>query len=1133
MEKQSGGRAHLELPDAPKDQGNQLVKGWLQPVVMSTYLPSAPNKNPMFLEKRVYQGSSGRVYPLPFIDHIATEPQLRTWAAVHLENEFLRIMVLPEIGGRIHVGLDKRNGYDFFYRQNVIKPALVGLAGPWVSGGVEFNWPQHHRPATFSPVSVHLERDPDGSVTAWCSDYDRMSGMKGMHGVCLRPGKAFLELRVRLYNATSLPQTFLWWANAATRVHERYQSFFPEDVHYVADHAKRAISGFPHADKKYYGIDYGERARSGVPSEQIPRQFLPDGSYAADDLSWYANIPVPTSYMVVGTQQDFFGGYDHAARAGIVHVADHHIAPGKKQWTWGNHEFGYAWDRNLTEDDGPYIELMAGVYTDNQPDFSFLAPGETRTFRQHWFPILELGVPQTANLHGALHLSQDGKTARVHINVTADLPSATVRLSSREFSEERETALLAAHASVFEFALPEHSGELELSASVSSEGKEIFRYEPRAVMNVLPPKPASEPGLPHALGSVEELYLTGLHLEQYRHATRSAEPYWREALLRDPLDSRCNNALGGWHLRRGEFAKAQHHFEQAIRRLTTLNPNPYDGEPYYNLGLALKYQRQHGLAYDAFYKAAWNAAWRAPAYFELARLSARSADWLKTKEHLNQCLRVNADHLQARNLYVYALRQLGQAEEASSMLERTRSLDPLDLWSQYLAMEKIPEDGQQRLQLAFDNIAAGLFEDALNILKPGTASQYGGETPILWYTRAWCHSERGELEEMAHAYQEGGRSASDYCFPHRLEEALILEQAILNRPLDAMPRYSLGNLFYDKRRHTEATDLWRQATELDPTFATAWRNLGIASYNHSRDGVMARTCYNHAISADPTDSRVLFERDQLWKRLGESPGVRLAELEAHPKLLTERDDLAVEFATLLNLTGQPQRAVALLTTRVFQPWEGGEGLALDQYIRARLLLGCRALEQRDADSAHEQFRCALQAPRNLGEAAHLLVNRAEIYFWLGVSAAEMNDESAPRWWERAARSHGDFQEMSVRLVSEATFWSALSLRKLGSEADARELLKNTKVYAESLETAVPAIDYFATSLPTMLLFERDLAKVNRVAALYLFAQVAAGLHRVDEARRLLGKLLAEDNSHLGAVDLLHLMETVPQFMGKA
>jgi len=236
----------LELPEAPaSEQG--AVKAWEQAVTMLTYHPAVPDPNPLFLERRVYQGSSGRVYPLPVIDSIDTEPRPRDWRAVHIENEFVRLMVLPELGGRIHVGLDKRTGYDFFYRQNVIKPALVGLAGPWVSGGVEFNWPQHHRPATCMPVEVAIERDEDGAVTIWCSDHDPMERMKGMHGICLRPGKAILELKVRLYNRTLQTQTFLWWANVATHVHEQYQSFFPHDVRFAADHAKRASPNIRYA----------------------------------------------------------------------------------------------------------------------------------------------------------------------------------------------------------------------------------------------------------------------------------------------------------------------------------------------------------------------------------------------------------------------------------------------------------------------------------------------------------------------------------------------------------------------------------------------------------------------------------------------------------------------------------------------------------------------------------------------------------------------------------------------------------------------------------------------------------------------------------------------------------------------
>ena len=144
--------ARLRLPDAPDDQAGLPVAAWSEPVAIRTYEAGDPGAMPAFLEHRVYQGSSGRVYPLPFIESVAHEPIDREWQAVHLENEYVRLMVMPELGGRIHVAFDKASGRDFFYRNNTIKPALVGLAGPWVAGGVEFNWPQHHRPATYLPV---------------------------------------------------------------------------------------------------------------------------------------------------------------------------------------------------------------------------------------------------------------------------------------------------------------------------------------------------------------------------------------------------------------------------------------------------------------------------------------------------------------------------------------------------------------------------------------------------------------------------------------------------------------------------------------------------------------------------------------------------------------------------------------------------------------------------------------------------------------------------------------------------------------------------------------------------------------------------------------------------------------------
>jgi hypothetical protein len=179
------------------------VKAWEEVVIIPTYKIGEPDKNPVFLEKRVYQGSSGVVYPHPVVDKVYDLKEDKAYKSLFLENEYLKIMILPELGGRIQMAYDKTNDYHFVYYNRVIKPALVGLAGPWISGGIEFNWPQHHRPSTFDPVDYSIKENPDGSKTVWVSEIEKMFGTKGMAGFTLYPDKAYLEITGKLYNRTS------------------------------------------------------------------------------------------------------------------------------------------------------------------------------------------------------------------------------------------------------------------------------------------------------------------------------------------------------------------------------------------------------------------------------------------------------------------------------------------------------------------------------------------------------------------------------------------------------------------------------------------------------------------------------------------------------------------------------------------------------------------------------------------------------------------------------------------------------------------------------------------------------------------------------------------------------------------
>jgi tetratricopeptide (TPR) repeat protein len=374
--------------------------------------------------------------------------------------------------------------------------------------------------------------------------------------------------------------------------------------------------------------------------------------------------------------------------------------------------------------------------------------------------------------------------------------------------------------------------------------------------------------------------------------------------------------------------------------------------------------------------------------------------------------------------------------------------------------------------------------------------------------------------------REATAASPDYCFPSRLEELVVLEAALRHNPNDARAHYFLGNWLFDRLRHEEAIAHWERSAALNPDYSVVWRNLGIAYFNARGDAAKARDAFERAVKTNPEDARLRFERDQLWKRAAVPVAARLSELETRLDVVKQRDDLTVELANLYNQTGQPRRAAAVLSGRRFQPWEGGEGAVLGQYVRVRLALGREALERGDASGACELLEAALHPPENLGEAWHLLANRSNVYYWLGV-AYEMRDEEAAAhdWWTKAAETSGDFQEMSVRAYSEMTYYSANALKRLNKQREARKLLRELVRYARELARSEARIDYFATSLPAMLLFKDDLPKRNRITALFLEAQASIGLGYLRRGHRLLNRVLELDPSHAHGTDLVSELMT--------
>ncbi|MFV0505372.1 MAG: DUF5107 domain-containing protein [Bacteroidales bacterium] len=1093
-----------------------VAKAWEEDIMLPTYEIGEEEKNPIFLEKRVYQGSSGAVYPYPVVEKVSDEKKDKKYRALFLENEYLKIMILPELGGRVHMAYDKVQQRHFVYYNQVVKPALVGLTGPWISGGIEFNWPQHHRPSTFLPTDYRIQNNNDGSVTVWCNEVERMFRTKGMQGFTLRPGKAYLEINVKVYNRTAFPQTFLWWANPAVVVNDGYKSVFPPDVHAVFDHGKRDVSNFPIATGEYYKQDYS----AGV------------------DISKYKNIPVPTSYMAIQSKFDFVGGYEDDVEAGLLHVADHHVSPGKKQWTWGHGDFGLAWDRNLTDEDGPYIELMTGVYTDNQPDFSWLQPNEEKSWTQYFMPYAKVGYVKNANKEALVNVDVQGNNTCVTLYATSEYKELHIILKDTDGNVFVDEIKNVSPTQIFvkdvntKGLLPEDL-VFEL---YTSDAKLLLKYQSDKPDIKQTPEPAKSAKEPKDIASIEQLYLTGHHLEQYRHATYNPMDYYMEALRREPDDVRCNNAMGLLLMRKGKFAEAEAFFQKAVETQCERNPNPYDGEAYYNLGCSLNMQNKKDEAYSAFFKATWNAAWQDSAYFAVAQIDASNDLWDRALDEVERSLVRNWHNHKARQLKASILRKLGRKEEALSFIEDSLKIDSFNIgcrYEKYLLTNSDEELKEMQalmqnsvhtyIEYALDFTSAGLYKEASDILLL-YCSEKDEVYPMVFYALGYFASKSGDKQQAENYYAKASEMNPDRCFPHRIEEVLILKDAIDVSKTNAYALYYLGNFWYAARQYNDAVECWEKSMALNDKYPTVLRNLALAYFNKCSKKKEARCLLEKAFALDTSDARLLMELDQLYKITGESHKNRLELLEKHSVLVEQRDDLSIERIALYNQLGDYNKAMEMAATRQFHPWEGGEGKITKQYTFCRVELAKIAIRNKKFDEALKLLHETDVYPHNLGEGKLINAEENDVDYYKGLAYKGLHDEENAAYFLTKA-TFGSQEPQQAFFYNDQQpdkiYYQGLAWEALGNAEKARGRFNKLIDHGEKYLFDDCKIDYFAVSLPDLAIWEQDLNLRNQIHCYYVMALGKLGLGDMDKAREYLEKVLSLDINHQDARALLN------------
>ena len=1023
--------------------------------IIPTYKVESPDKNPMFFTGETYQGASKYIYPYKLNDVISGTKIDHAWKALLLENEYIKLCVTPEIGGKLYYATDKSNDYNFLYKNNVVKPSNIGMTGAWVSGGIEWCVIHHHRVSTFLPVDYTLIVNEDSSKTIWIGETELRHRMRWTIGLTMFPGKSYFQTEVKIFNATPFTHTFLNWANVAAHTNEDYQVIFPPSLQFATFHAKNYFTHWPISTEVYNRSDFTK----GV------------------DISWWKNSVISNSFFAHDLKEDFMGGYDHGRESGTVHIGDHNIVKGAKLWEWGSGPRGRSTEGRLTESDGPYVEIMVGAFSDNQPDYSWIRPYEVKTFKQYWYPVKDIQGFKYANLNGAVNLEKREKN-NVFLGYysTQKVSKAKIVLKNKGkiiFEKSIEISPINAFTQLIKAEEAQNFTDLSTELINSETGEVLVSYQPTEIHHDGKlPETVKSPSLPKDITSVEELFLTGSRIEQFHNPRFNPMDYYNEALKRDPADIRTNTAIGNILLKNGDYVNARIHFGKALNRLTKDYTRPSNCEALYLQGLTLKAMGLLDEAIDTLYRATWDYAYHSAAYLELARISCIKGDFKKALTQVNESLATNVRNNSAIGLKVSIQRKLVDLKGAVLTLGSLPEADPLDFRmaneSYLVAREsgdlqnakklleglkiKMRDYDESYLELAIGYLNEGLLTECEDILR-----RFEGTNPIIYYYLGYIQDKNGNNEQAEKLFKAGSDLPVDYCFPFRLETIKILNTVLNYYPGDSKAYYYIGNILYDKQPG-KAIENWEAAIKHNPEMAIAYRNLGWGYFHHEGDGLKAIASYEKAISLNKEEPIYYKELDILYEMNNSPLENRLKLFDSSNEVIQKRDDSFVRMVTVLTLGGEHEKAkkyVEYLSGRNFS-YREGFSIVKEVIIDARLMLGKQYLAEKKYNDALKYFILA-QVPEEEGGSASSANRNLQAYYYIGFAYEALGNKlKAKKYFTLASDNEaGPSGYMS--------YYQGLSYLKLGKSAEAFRIFNSLVEEGNNQisQSSVKEDDFFA------------------------------------------------------------------------
>ena len=966
-------------------------------------------------------------------------PIPQKYAAIYVENEYLKLTYIPELGGRFFALYDKLHHREVFYRNDVIKPTQFNPRFSWPQSGIELTGPYDAHTLTLhnEPYWSHtIIKNPDGSVSVMLGEVDPIYHMDVTYTATLVPGVAALKISTFCYNPNDGQKPQMFWSNAAFRVTPKLRFIYPMTK--TVGHTTGVVSPWP----VYNGVD----------------------------LSWAHNNMHMLGVFGIDSYDNYGGSYEFDHDYGVFRYADRRDVQGMKMWTFGFGPGSSDVEHSYTDKAGPYFEAQSGrMVWDGH--YEWVDPHKMEQWHEWWIPVANIGGLTTLAPDVALNLEvtpgAEGKDSSIHVALSPVRTNRNAKLMVQAKSGVLldTTVNLVPGTPVEKTVSDIHSGKAGLEDMqlriTTADGKVLMDYrrpDANPGGNITPfAKGLEEAPIPPEKMTAEQLVLAAEFKQKDLNAA-DAVKLAKMALKIDPGYSSAHRLLGMLAFDAGQFQQAAEEFQQAVNR------DPYDSQSWYYLSICQLRDGQQKVAERNLYYIWPGSSYYGAREYQLGRLAFLRQDNGAAVQHLLGAINSNGDDLNARLLLAMTYRDQGKKDAALEQLARVSKTNPTNrvaLAERYLLtgdaeaknqlLNFMGEQSEDAMQVSIFYSSLARWKDAVAVLKmvePPNNKDPWGTPPVYYYTLAYDQKQAADLIAAAESRKKARAAAGTVeRFPYRRQTVEPLEDAVKNDPSDTVARFNLACLLYFRGNKKEAIEQWAAINQADPSDFGARRALGLA---YEEDGQLDQAIpqLQKAVDLKPDNLDTVDDLADLYARTGKFDE-QLTLLQKAVARTPDNDHLVEGVLNADLIQGKFQAAQEIVDHHTFLPVHRTYALR-DEYREMKYGMGAQAFNKGDYAQALKYFQTALKPPASLGMDDFELQSTPRIHYYIGRTLDAMGrHQEAKQAYEESIRGADQLTGGGSDSWSPDNFFIVFSLDRLGRKQQAAEMVKEFQTVAGS------------------------------------------------------------------------------------